>query len=170
CSQANQPLGTLVSGTRRDNAKGVGRRWREALVDRLELLQQFALDRFVTGDHLAVPDRAALTGEIGDEAAGFLDHQQARRNVPRGKAGFIEAIEPPGGQPGQVDRDRPGAADTGNSRVDGSELTHLQAIIARALRLDAGRDKGVGEMTTLCDTQALAVGKPGATTLFGGIE
>ncbi len=78
----------------------------QKLLNGLQLLEQHAVQGFVAGDDLAIPDRARLAGIVRDQATGFLDHEQARGHVPWLQTGFPERVEAPGGEPGHVDRNR----------------------------------------------------------------
>src|SRR4051812_18826498 len=100
----------------------------QQLFDGLDLLEQELLQIFVAGDDFAVPDVAGGAGEVGDEAAGFLDHQGAGGDVPGGKTGLPGGVEAAGGEPGQIDRDRAGAADAGDGGIDVGDLTDAEGV------------------------------------------
>src|SRR5690606_20484445 len=93
--------------------------------DRLDDLEQLALDVFVAGDDLAVPDGAGGARIVGDDAAGLADQQVARGHVPRLQPGFPVAVEAAGGEPGEVGGGRAGAADTGDGRGHLRQLLQL---------------------------------------------
>ena len=55
--------------------------------------------------------------EIGDEAARFAHQQDARRDVPQVEIVFPEAVQPPGRDPGEIERGRAEAADARDLRA-----------------------------------------------------
>src|SRR5690606_17166546 len=99
------------------------------LLDWLEGLEQDALQGLIAGHNLAIPDRTGLAGEVGDDAAGFLDQQEPRSDVPRLEAGFPDGVKPAGSEPGHVEADRSGAADAGDRRIDCGKLAELQGVV-----------------------------------------
>ena len=70
------------------------------------------------GEIFAALEAAVGAAVIGDEAARFLDQQHAGGRVPDVEVVFPEAVEPAGGDPGEIERRRAEAADAGNFRRD----------------------------------------------------
>src|SRR5258706_9110643 len=65
----------------------------------------------VAGDQTRVVDSCRGASEIRRDAAGFADQQNAGGNVPRGEGDFPEALEPAGGDAGEIERRGAGATD-----------------------------------------------------------
>src|SRR5690606_3837333 len=83
---------------------------------------------------------------------------------------FPKHVEAAGREPGHVDGNRAGAADTGNRRIDLGELAQLQRIVGRSLGLDASGSNGIREVAAVSNAQALTVSQPGASALFCRVE
>ena len=67
----------------------------------------------VASEHFGVADRLRAAAQVGDEAARLAHQQAAGGGVPRLEAAFPEAVEAPGGDPGEIER---GGAETADSR------------------------------------------------------
>ena len=71
--------------------------------------------------------------EVGQLAAGLLDQERARRDVPGGEAELEEAVEDSGGDHREVERRRPGAADGARLQEELPEEREVQVdLVARA--------------------------------------
>src|SRR6266567_3613466 len=80
-----------------------------------EQAQQRAVDCLVAGEDRAGPgagrEFVAAPVEIGDEAAGLADDEDAGGDVPGVEAVLPETVEAARGHPGEVERGRAAAAD-----------------------------------------------------------
>ena len=124
------------------------------------------MHRVVPGEKLAALHRPIAAAKIGDEASGFAHQQHARRNVPGLKIGFPIAVEPPGRDPGKVERGRAIAANACHLRRDGAEDAGPLREIALAVERNAGRDQRFGQVPACRDAQPLVL-QPGPPALFG---
>src|SRR5690606_2075022 len=100
----------------------------------------------IGGKHLPLGDARLATPEIGDEAAGLPHQNDARGDVPELKVLLPETVITAGRDPGEIERGRAEAANSGHFRRDGAEDL-LEAIqIAMPLERRAGRNQRFVEM------------------------
>src|SRR5262249_28037072 len=88
----------------------------------LESLKQRLVQEFIAGNDLAPGERAVAAIEVRSEAAGFPDHQDAGRHVPGRKVALPERVEPPGGDPGKIERSSAKPPQAGNLVLNSREL------------------------------------------------
>src|SRR4051794_34325323 len=76
------------------------------------------MDRGRARDIFAPIERAVGAPIIRDEPAGFFDQKHARGGVPDVEIVFPEAVHPPGGDPGEIERGRSEPANARDLRPD----------------------------------------------------
>src|SRR4051812_32486279 len=104
-------------------------------------LVQPRMELVVGGQHLALRQRRVGAAEIGDVAARLPNEEDAGGEVPELQVLLPEAVVAAGGDPGEVQRRRPVAANAGNVGRDGVEDLGEALVVAMPLERDAGRDQ-----------------------------
>src|SRR5437879_4707621 len=77
---------------------------RSVFVGGSDEIQELVVNRSVAGDDVALGQHCVVTVEIADEAAGLAHHQDTGRHVPGGEVALPIAVDPPGGDPGKIER------------------------------------------------------------------
>src|SRR5687767_14930606 len=94
----------------------------------------------VRRQHLALGQRRVGAAIVGDEAARLAHQEDARGDVPELEILLPEAVIAPRRDPGEVERGRAEAADSGDLRTDRVEDLLEAVEMAVALPRHAGGD------------------------------
>ena len=101
------------------------------------------MELIIGGENLAFLNSGVGAAEVCDEASGLADQKQAGGDVPELKVFLPEAVIAAGGDPGEIERRRSEASDSGDLRGDFVEDLLEAVEMAMALIGHAGGDQGV---------------------------
>src|SRR5215468_240151 len=118
---------------------------------------QFFLNGLVAGNDMPLVENVIAAFTIGHEAAGLTYHDQPRRHVPRLKIALPIAVEPPRRDPGEIERCRAEAAQTGNLFLHGPCFLPGQSDVATAVMRHAAGDDSVCQALSGRDPDALLI-------------
>src|SRR3569623_1591439 len=117
-------------------------------------LQQRRVYFGVAGQYVAGFVVVIVAAEIADHAARFLEQQDAGRHVPRLQADLPEAVEPAGGDVGEVERRRSGPADAGRLRQQRLEHAEKGDDVRLVFERKTGAEQTALEAAGLAPTDA----------------
>src|SRR4051794_23475337 len=93
---------------------------------------QFALYRLVAGNDMLLGEHGVGAVDIGDEAAGLAQDDDAGRDVPRRDIALPIAVEPSGRDEGHVERRGAESPQPRNLVLDSGQFTEPQVEVAAA--------------------------------------
>ena len=138
----------------------------QALAGRFKHAQHLFLDGLVAGDDVALGEHVVAAVAIGDEAAGLAHQDEPGRDVPGLDIALPIAVEPAGGDPGEIERGGAEAAQAGDLLLHGAGFLARQREVAAADMRQAAGDHGVGKPLAAGDADALLV-QEGALAALG---
>src|ERR1051326_3233634 len=144
-------------------------RWTAAADSLFDQSGERQMQTVVGGEYVTRLHHLLAAGEVGDEAASLAHQQHPRRDVPGGKAELPKAVEPAGGDIGEIERGRaepPHAAGRRQHRGQGAEIDRLAGAAAGR---QTGADNRLGELPTRRYSEP-AVVQIGAGALLGPIH
>src|SRR5207253_909441 len=114
----------------------------------------------------AVGDSRLAAAKIGDVAPGFTHQHDAGGDVPELEIFLPISVQPPRGDPGEIQRSRAETADAGNLGRDHIEDLVEAGEIAMRLEGYAGGDQRLADVAAGGDARPALV-EPGAPALLG---
>src|SRR5262245_42564493 len=119
--------------------------------------QHSTMNRAVSGDDLAGAEHVRSPGEVGDEAAGFPDHDAPGCDIPGLETSLPVSVKASRGGPGQVNCRSTRAPEAGEVLHCGARLTQEELVSAAAAVRDTRRHNGVRQGLASGHAQPLVI-------------
>src|SRR5262245_55176504 len=129
--------------------------------------QKLTMNRLITDDNMTFAEHILAPLKVGGEAACLAHHENAGRHVPGRKVALPKAVEPAGGDPGEIEG---GGSETTQARdllLNRGEFLPEQHQIAAAVVRQPARHDGIDQSSPRCYAQALIVEESALAALGG---